>query len=211
VLERIIRGQSLDLERFGSGADGVRALPDAAALDEYTYLVAGCVGEFWTRLCFRHLKSYSRIDPAELNRLGCAFGKGLQLVNILRDLRADLAMGRCYLPADELSAVGVAPEEARQRAAAARPVNERWITVASQDLESAFRYIEAINPLRLRFACFLPWYLGMRTLALLREQPLETKDRVKVPRCEVRRAMALGIGAAASNGILRRVRRVLVF
>ena len=31
----------------------------AAELDEYTYLVAGCVGEFWTRVCAAHLPRYS--------------------------------------------------------------------------------------------------------------------------------------------------------
>ena len=53
VLGQITRGQMLDLERFGEPE--VRALGTAADLDEYTYLVAGCVGEFWTRLCFRHV------------------------------------------------------------------------------------------------------------------------------------------------------------
>ncbi len=41
----------LDLERFDNPKE-VRVLGTAADLDEYTYLVAGCVGEFWTRLCF---------------------------------------------------------------------------------------------------------------------------------------------------------------
>src|ERR1700677_3356073 len=57
VLEKIIRGQALDLRRFPSTSP-VRALQNAAELDEYTYLVAGCVGEFWTRICFAHLNHY---------------------------------------------------------------------------------------------------------------------------------------------------------
>ena len=48
VLEKINRGQSLDVQRFGQ-KNGVRALSTENELDEYTYLVAGCVGEFWTR------------------------------------------------------------------------------------------------------------------------------------------------------------------
>ena len=58
VLEQITRGQMLDLERFGQSAE-VRALGTAADLDEYTYLVAGCVGEFWTRVCFRHVRNFA--------------------------------------------------------------------------------------------------------------------------------------------------------
>src|SRR4051812_10045577 len=57
VLAKINRGQSLDLERFGPGNE-IRSLKNAAELDEYTYLVAGCVGEFWTRLCFAHVKNF---------------------------------------------------------------------------------------------------------------------------------------------------------
>src|SRR6266478_5909565 len=52
VLEKITQGQMLDLKRFGDPAE-IAALPTAADLDEYTFLVAGYVGEFWTRLCFR--------------------------------------------------------------------------------------------------------------------------------------------------------------
>ena len=54
VLASIVHGQQLDLTRFpGGGAPA--ALPDATALHEYTYLVAGSVGEFWTELCGRHV------------------------------------------------------------------------------------------------------------------------------------------------------------
>ena len=52
VLKTIVTGQELDLRRFGDPAS-VSSLQTAAELDEYTYLVAGCVGEFWTKLGFR--------------------------------------------------------------------------------------------------------------------------------------------------------------
>ena len=92
VLGKITRGQMLDLERFGAG-EGVRALATAADLDEYTYLVAGCVGEFWTRLCFAHLTKFSERSESEMEELGVRYGKGLQLINILRDTGRDLAAG----------------------------------------------------------------------------------------------------------------------
>ena len=58
VLEKITRGQMLDLQRFDNPQQDP-ALNTAAELDEYTYLVAGCVGEFRTRLCFRHVHQFS--------------------------------------------------------------------------------------------------------------------------------------------------------
>lgn len=105
VLSTIISGQELDLQRFGPGErQNLPALETEADLDDYTYRVAGCVGEFWTRLCRAHLFSRAQVDEAMLLRDGIRFGKGLQLVNILRDIPADLNNGRCYLPRQSLAA-----------------------------------------------------------------------------------------------------------
>ncbi len=100
VLDIIIGGQELDLQRFAN-ATGARivALRTEAELDDYTYRVAGCVGEFWTRLCAARLWPRAALDNQALERLGARFGKGLQLVNILRDIPRDLRNGRCYVPA----------------------------------------------------------------------------------------------------------------
>ena len=96
VLQTITKGQRLDLERFGSASRAnVIALKQPLELDDYTYRVAGCVGEFWTRICLKHLSPKPRVDFDSLIERGIRFGKGLQLVNILRDLPADLQKGRC--------------------------------------------------------------------------------------------------------------------
>ena len=203
VLEKIIRGQTLDLERFAT-PDGIAALQSAAELDEYTYLVAGCVGEFWTRICLRHLPHYATLDAPELERLGVNFGKGLQLVNILRDAPADLRDGRCYLPEDELRDAGIAPHRLPSDPAAARPVFARWTAQARAYLADGARYIEALRPARLRVGCFLPWYLGIETLRRLETRPpLEHAERIKVPRSTVYRAMWLAAPVAFSNAALR--------
>src|SRR5205823_2222250 len=110
VLAKINRGQSLDLERFG-GSGEIHALATAAELDEYTYLVAGCVGEFWTRICFAHIDNLSDRAQPEMEELGVKYGKGLQLLNIIRDAGSDLQQGRCYLPIEELERLGVEPEK----------------------------------------------------------------------------------------------------
>jgi farnesyl-diphosphate farnesyltransferase len=206
VMEKIIRGQTLDLERFAA-ASSIIALRSAAELDEYTYLVAGCVGEFWTRLCLRHLAHYSTLDATELERLGINYGKGLQLVNILRDAPADLRDGRCYLPEDELRNAGVAPHRLPHEPTAARAVFERWTAQAHAYLDDGFRYLESLRPARLRAGCFLPWYLGLETLRLLRAQPpLESAERLRVPRSTVRQALLFALPVAWSNAALRSLR-----
>src|SRR5262249_18221683 len=94
VLKEINHGQLLDLKRFLSPKQIV-ALETAAELEEYTYLVAGSGGEFWTRLCFRHLPKFTTRTETDMLDLAKRYGTGLQLINILRDAGADLRAGRC--------------------------------------------------------------------------------------------------------------------
>ncbi|MEA3188714.1 MAG: farnesyl-diphosphate farnesyltransferase [Chthoniobacter sp.] len=196
VLRPIIRGQELDVVRFGDSGNIV-ALTNSEELEEYTYLVAGCVGEFWTRIAFRHVRNYARLDLETMCKLGCNFGKGLQLVNILRDLPADLRAGRCFLPGDELARAVVGPDEVLSSTEKAKPVVEFWLARAETYLADAQVYIEALRHRLLRFACLVPWAIGVRTLALLHANPpLETARRIKVTRGEVHRIL-LRAGASA--------------
>jgi farnesyl-diphosphate farnesyltransferase len=201
VLGKITRGQRLDLERFGSRG-AIRALSSAAELDEYTYLVAGCVGEFWTRICFAHVKNFSERPEAEMRELGVQYGKGLQLINILRDAGADLRNGRCYLPGDELQFAGVRLEEIPRNAGGVEPILEKWREKAERGVEAGIDYACAIRNRRIRFATALPALIGARTLALLRDAGADVFERrVKVPRAEVRKMIALS--ALASPRSLR--------
>jgi farnesyl-diphosphate farnesyltransferase len=201
VLEKINRGQTLDLERFGGGGE-IRALPSAAQLDEYTYLVAGCVGEFWTRLCFAHVKHFSDRAEAEMRELGVRYGQGLQLINILRDAGNDLRHGRCYFPADELQSLGVAAREILREPGRALPTVEKWREKVERGLEAGIEYACAIRNRRVRFATGLPALIGARTLALLREAGSEILERkIKVSRAEVRKMISAS--ALASPRSLR--------
>jgi farnesyl-diphosphate farnesyltransferase len=187
VLGKIIHGQSLDIERFELDP-GVKALTDASALEEYTYLVAGCVGEFWTKVCFLAWPQYARLPESEMLRTGKEFGQGLQLINILRDFPADLQAGRCYLPVAEPAAVAADPSLARLEW-------EQWGHRAHGYLEQAWNYICAVRPLRVRFACAMPVLIGVRTLRLLNEAAAIVPG-IKVPRPEVRRMMIWAAGIA---------------
>ncbi|HVF72979.1 MAG TPA: phytoene/squalene synthase family protein [Chthoniobacterales bacterium] len=207
VLMKINRGQMLDLERFDSGSGtgtDIKALLTAAELDEYTYLVAGCVGEFWTRICFAHLRGFCDRPEAEMLELGADYGRGLQLVNVLRDAGEDLRNGRCYLPADELDSLGLRPSEILGDPARVDPVMKKWRDKAGQGMAAGIEYAGAIRSRRVRFATALPALIGARTLALLeqaRAAGLTTK--VKVPRAEVRKMIFSA--AVASRGSLQRM------
>jgi farnesyl-diphosphate farnesyltransferase len=191
VLETIIGGQELDLKRFnGATAQRIVALETAAELDDYTYRVAGCVGEFWTRMCRAHLIAQADIDDDVLLGKGVRFGKGLQLVNILRDIPQDLRNGRCYVPRESLGAADLTPENLLlpENESRFRPVYNRILAAAAEHLEGGWEYTGMLphEQMRLRLSCAWPLLIGARTLRRLRrENILDATRPVKISRREV--------------------------
>ena len=198
VLDQITQGQMLDLLRFDNPAE-IRALPTAADLHQYTYLVAGCVGEFWTRVCFRHLRKFASMSEAKMLVLGKQYGMGLQLTNILRDAGPDLRAGRCYFPEDELTAARMTSAQILREPERFQVIYRKWIEKAARGLESGMQYSRAIRNRRVRAATVLPALIGTRTLALLRAAGATALNRnLKVPRREVR-GMILSIAISFAS------------
>jgi farnesyl-diphosphate farnesyltransferase len=199
VLAIITSGQELDLNRFGkAGADRLVALQTESELDDYTYRVAGCVGEFWTHICRAHLFPLAPIDETVLVTQGVRFGKGLQLVNILRDVAADLRLGRCYLPQQQLAAQGLVPLDLLVPANEdrVRPVYQAWLDHARAHLTVGWQYTCTLprRCLRIRLACAWPLLIGLKTLNRLAQEPvLNPERRVKITRTEVRRILRRSI------------------
>ena len=103
VVVTLTQGMEMDLTYFHKV--GVTGFETAEELDEYTYLVAGCVGQFWTEMSMDHNPGLGGWDAREMSEKGVRFGKALQLTNILRDVPKDLRLGRCYLPREVLGGV----------------------------------------------------------------------------------------------------------
>jgi farnesyl-diphosphate farnesyltransferase len=211
VLGTITDGQLFDLERFpGEDADTLAALDTADELDRYTYLVAGCVGDFWTTMHLAHRPRLARWDRSTMAARGVRFGKALQLTNVLRDVPADLRHGRCYLPARELAALGLAPRDLLDPGTTprARPVLARWLGTTLAHYDAAWSYALAIPRAewRMRLACVWPLLIGLATLAALARHPdpLAAASPIKVPRRAVRGILARSTVAIASNSLLRR-------
>jgi farnesyl-diphosphate farnesyltransferase len=198
VLEKITCGQMLDLERFDNPTE-IRALQAAADLDDYTYLVAGCVGEFWTGLCFRHIRDFASLSEDEMLALGKRYGMGLQLINVLRDAGSDLRAGRCYFPEEELSAADLPAAQILSEPERFQPIYERWTEKAQDELECGIEYSHAIRNRRLRAATVLPALIGARTLVLLRDAgTMALQRKIKVRRGDVRR-MILSLAATFAS------------
>jgi squalene synthase HpnC len=94
-LHDLLSGAEMDLT--------IQVYPSFERLKEYCYRVAGTVGLTCTHIFgFRDSKA---LDLAE--KLGLAF----QLTNIIRDVREDYALGRIYLPDEDLGRYGVTKED----------------------------------------------------------------------------------------------------
>jgi squalene synthase HpnC len=120
-LHDLISGAEMDLT--------VRNYPSFERLREYCYRVAGTVG-----LTCTHIFGFR--DPRALElaeKLGLAF----QLTNIIRDVHEDYALGRVYLPEEDLTHFGV-PKEDLGRGEATLGVHE----LLRFEADRAWKYYE---------------------------------------------------------------------
>jgi phytoene synthase len=101
--------------RFGLPMDAFVDLIDGVEMDVrgtsyrhiddlvgYCRRVAGSIGRLSVAV-------FGADDSASAAVLGDDLGVAMQLVNILRDVREDRGVGRCYLPAEDLAAFGLDP------------------------------------------------------------------------------------------------------
>jgi farnesyl-diphosphate farnesyltransferase len=216
VLTTIMEGQIQDLRVFPGEDEGkLAALETREDLDRYTYLVAGCVGEFWTDVHVAHRPRLRHWDLPRMRALGIRLGKGLQLTNVLRDLPRDLRQGRCYLPRQDLARLGLEPRDLLDPtcAPAVRPVLMQWLDTALDHYEAGWQYTFAIprREARMRLACAWPLLIGLRTLDLLAASPnwLDPAVTLKVPRVRVYGLMAHSLGTVWSTRALGRQARRL--
>jgi farnesyl-diphosphate farnesyltransferase len=207
----LTQGMQMDLSRFpGETAVMVRALPDLAALDQYTYFVAGVVGEFWTKIHAAHLPALRHCKVQTLCQLGVSFGKGLQMTNILRDIAKDFQRGRCYLPEKALAQYHIEVVEIGDPETFVR-VRPLLVQLAWQTLEyfdQAQEYITRLplRTIRLRLSCMLPLLFAVQTVDMVckAEDLLCLETRVKISRQAVYRTILWSVGCLVIPGLFAR-------
>ncbi len=190
VLEKIIAGQILDRMRFPD-PQRLFFLKDSLELEEYTYLVAGCVGEFWTDIV--HLRHAHRPATPERRLQARRFGQALQLINIVRDVAADLRIGRCYFPESELRTAQIGVDADFINHPSFRTIHRQWSQKAREWLAAATPYVNATPSYRLRLAAWLPAALGHCTLDLLASHGSVPSTKLKVSRATVYQQLVAGI------------------
>lgn len=142
----ILEAQLFDLRRFTPEAPPL----ERGELERYCDTVAGSVGRSWTRLIAARSPESLLVPVEELLLAATAYGKGLQLVNILRDREADQLLGRQYVTEERM------PE---------------LLALAGEWLLAAESYLEGLRPGRILAASALPLDLARATLPLIAHAP----------------------------------------
>jgi farnesyl-diphosphate farnesyltransferase len=217
IVTTLTKGMEFDLRTFPDESSGqIVALQEFDELDHYTYMVAGCVGEFWTRMTYAHMAgAFKGRSETMLNR-GIHFGKALQMTNILRDCSKDLRIGRCYLPAKMLDRFGLSPRDLLlpNSSLRARPILFELVWKTLDHFRESVAYTLAIPVfyVRLRLACLWPVFIGLETLLLLvdNDEWLDPEKVSKIRRSDVYRIIAYSVPLLASDKLLRiRVERLM--
>ena len=156
-------------------------------LKDYCYYVAGVVGELLTELFCDFSDEIAR-SRDKLITLSVSFGKGLQMVNILKDVWVDASRGVTWLPA-ELFRVS----ENADGTSISDPVltvegMRKLIGTTYEYLSQALQYSLMIPTREVGIRRFLLWTLGMAVLTLRRinKNPnFQRGDNVKISRNQV--------------------------
>ena len=216
LLLALTQGMQEDLRRFpGESQEHLASLETRADLDRYTYYAAGCVGEFWTDMAMAHCPALSGWDAPAMRARGKRFGQGLQMTNVLRDLAQDLRIGRCYLPRQDLLALGLTPVDLLHPIVIERlrPLLRELLRLSLTHYAEGWTYIQSIplTEIRMRLACVWPLLIGLRTLDLVQQARdlLDPRVTVKISRSAVYAIMARSAALAWSDGALDRYYRVL--
>ena len=198
-LETMCHGMA---EFVDTGPDG---LPSIKHVERYCYYVAGAVGEMITDV-FCDYSTDIASKHEEMFSLSSKFGRGLQLVNILKDHNEDLVRGVSWLPHKSLY---------RKNKANSRRHHDRDVTKtrivdlirrAKECLDAALRYILLIPSSERGIRKFLVWTVGLAALTLRRMMlnPLFRKaEEIKVSRRQLSAMITATNYSVRSNQLIQ--------
>jgi farnesyl-diphosphate farnesyltransferase len=190
------RGMQIYSHRPADG-DGIVAPTTSDDLQRYCYFVAGTVGHMLTELfCLQMQIGPDHPLAGRLLAHAEAFGTGLQLVNILKDISDDMTRGWCFVPRSACRSQGLRSRdllEPEHREAAHRAVAPLF-QMAETNLDRAMTYALSIPPhfRQIRMFCLLPLWLAIETIGIAyRNDAMFTKGQpVKIERHQVQAVIA---------------------
>ena len=199
-IERCVKLMCKGMAEFvETGPEGLRSMVET---DRYCHYVAGVVGEMITDLlCDYSAEIASRREA--LFPLSSRFGRGLQLVNILKDHHDDLARGVSWLPRNY--PYGDLERSVDDEATCAQRI-VRLAAEARHHLDAALRFTLLIPTHEPGIRRFLLWTLGFAALTLRRinaNPRFDKEDDVKISRRQVYATIAATSIAVRHDSALR--------
>lgn len=194
VVGGVASGMEMDVRTFPGGEPA--ALKTAADLERYCALIGGCPGVFWARLYRNAIRGSGRgrtsfPQESDAEKIGSA----LQMTNILKDIAADIRIGRCYIPQEDLDTRNMRPAGLLDpgNMERIRELTRKWTFWALDRLDQSEAFVSAIpkTELALRAAVIWPVYWAMDTLEeTAHSNLLDPAGRPKVGRGKIYRTIA---------------------
>ncbi|MBP5246489.1 MAG: squalene/phytoene synthase family protein [Fibrobacter sp.] len=188
-------GMSSSIEQMSASLEkGWFTLETMSDLSRYCYYVAGIVGKLLTKVFAAKNPAISQEVRYKLETYDVSFGLGLQLANIIKDVREDSERNVCFVPemichchGFESSPAMFAPNADRKARAS---VMKELVAEAWKHLTDAVEYTTALprrNP-RIRLFCLWPLFMAAKNLSIMGDcTHLFDKDhKVKITRDDVK-------------------------
>jgi farnesyl-diphosphate farnesyltransferase len=173
-------------------------LDEEGELDDYCWVVAGCVGVMLTELfTAEYGASASALERRRLE-LAPTVGRALQLTNILLDWPVDVRAGRCYVPRSWLDEFGLEPPDlVGANRPGVRELAARLMSRAHDALARVPDYLDTLPVRRVRFRLFCAWpaLWALESLRSARRDP-EFPWGPRRPRISRARLFATALGSA---------------
>lgn len=179
LIGTLFQGMRFDLRTFSKNPNHevLYGIPDMQTFEFYCFSVAGCVGRYWVQMFAL---------PQTLEILAIAYGRALQRINILRDVKEDWERGRVYLPQSILEQYELMNQEPWKGRRWKDFVN-LYLAENSDLILRGAHFCDALrwkSP-RLRWSSAMPLKIGVATLlALSRANTWDA--RIKISRKEVK-------------------------
>jgi farnesyl-diphosphate farnesyltransferase len=179
-------------------------------LDEYIYYVAGTVGNLITTLFSYYSHHITRTIANRLKRYAESVGKGLQMVNIIRDMPDDWKCNRSYMPSELLEKYDLTRQSIfeRKNVQRSKKMLDELIESAVAYLDAAVQYIVAIPKAErsIRLSCLLPLFWALQTLRSIKKNinTFLKKEKIKISRTILREELYLAYLNVFSNRLIRR-------
>ena len=206
VLRAVCKAMIQDLTFFPQENSGlIKALPTQNETLAYCDAMGGQPGVFWAKLEFGSKLKKPTLEQA------LKIGRALQITNILRDISADVKIGRIYLPLNQLTRHNLMPQDLleTQNYLKLYPIMLYWINTALENLLSAKDFLKQIPRRNFfsRAAVAWPVFWSFDTLYLLALAPHRQGKKIngKISKLNVYLTMLLSPLYCFSNTLIDKI------